>query len=101
MPPPRLRGRPGHTRSRDRQGAGMISFRPVTDDDYEYLYAMNKRTMQEHAEKTYGPWDETIARRIFAERWRPDTMRIVVIDGQDGGLLEVLPTETGVHLANI
>ena len=68
----------------------MISFRSVTDDDYEYLYALNKRTMQEHAEKMYGPWDEAIARRIFAERWHPESMRIVVIDGQDGGMLDRL-----------
>ena len=79
----------------------MISFRPVMGDDYEYLYAMNKLTMQEHAEKMYGPWDEAIARRIFAERWHPESMRIVVIDGRDGGMLEVIPDETGVHLANI
>lgn len=79
----------------------MISFRPVMDDDYEYLYAMNKLTMQEHAEKVYGPWDEAIARRIFAERWRPASMWIVVIDGQDGGVLEIVADETGVLLANI
>ena len=69
----------------------MISFRPVTDDDYEYLYVMNKQTMQEHAEKTYGPWDEGIARRIFAERWRPDTMRIVVIDGRTAAYWRCCP----------
>jgi GNAT superfamily N-acetyltransferase len=79
----------------------MISFRPVTDDDYEYVYALNKQTMQAHAERTYGPWNETIARQIFAERWRPESMQIVVIDGQDGGMLEVIPIETGIWLANI
>jgi ribosomal protein S18 acetylase RimI-like enzyme len=79
----------------------MISFRPVTDDDYEYLYALNERTMRDYAEQTYGPWDETVVRQIFAERWRPESMQIVVIDGQDGGMLEVRPTETGVQLQNI
>jgi ribosomal protein S18 acetylase RimI-like enzyme len=83
------------------ENGAMLSFRPVTDDDYEYLYALNKQTMQEHAEKIYGPWNEDVVRRIFAERWRPESTRIVVIDGQDGGMLEVLPTETGVHLENI
>ena len=79
----------------------MISFRPVTDDDYEYLYALNRQTMQAHAERTYGPWNETIARQIFAERWRPESIQIVVIDGQDGGMLEIIPSETGIWLANI
>jgi ribosomal protein S18 acetylase RimI-like enzyme len=79
----------------------MISFRPVTDDDYEYLYALNKRTMRDYAEQTYGPWNEAIARQIFAERWSPESTRIMVIDGQDGGMLEVIPGDTSVWLANI
>jgi ribosomal protein S18 acetylase RimI-like enzyme len=79
----------------------MLSFRPVTDDDYEYLYRLNEATMRAYAEQTYGPWDETVVRRIFAERWRPATTRIVLVNGQDGGMLEVLPTEAGLQLANI
>lgn len=78
-----------------------ISFRPATVDDYEYLYALNEATMRTYAEQTYGTWDEAINRRIFAERWRPETMQIVQIDGQDGGLLEVIPSDTVLHLANI
>jgi ribosomal protein S18 acetylase RimI-like enzyme len=79
----------------------ILSFRPATADDYEYLYRLNEATMREYAEQTYGPWDESVARRIFAERFRPVSTRIVVIDGRDVGMLEVLPTETGLQLANI
>jgi ribosomal protein S18 acetylase RimI-like enzyme len=78
-----------------------LSFRQATDDDYEYLYRLNEATMRTYAEQTYGPWDETLNRRIFAERFRPATTQILVVDGQDAGMLEVLPTETGIHLANI
>jgi ribosomal protein S18 acetylase RimI-like enzyme len=83
------------------RGDRTISFRPVTDDDYEYLYALNEATMRAYAEQTYGAWDEEVSRRIFAERWRPETIQIVLIDGQDGGMLEVIPSETGIWLANI
>jgi ribosomal protein S18 acetylase RimI-like enzyme len=79
----------------------ILTFRPATDDDYEYLSRLNEATMRTYAEQTYGPWDETIVRRIFAERWRPASTRIVVIDGQDAGMLEVLSGEAGVQLANI
>ena len=74
----------------------MLSLRSVTDDDYEYLYALNERTMRGYAEQTYGAWNEETARRIFAERWRPETIKIVQIDGQDGGMLEVMPIEAGI-----
>jgi ribosomal protein S18 acetylase RimI-like enzyme len=78
-----------------------LSFRPVTDDDYEYLYRLNEATMRTYAELTYGPWDEAVTRRIFAERWRPATTRIVQVNGHDAGMLELLPTEVGLQLANI
>jgi ribosomal protein S18 acetylase RimI-like enzyme len=78
-----------------------LALRPATVDDYEYLYRLNEATMRAYAEQTYGPWDEAVVRRIFAERWRPATIRILVIDGQDAGMLEVLPSEKGVQLANI
>jgi ribosomal protein S18 acetylase RimI-like enzyme len=79
----------------------MLSFRQVTDADYEPLYALNKATMQGYAEQTYGAWSEEIARRIFAERWRPETMRIVLVDGQDAGLLEVTESDEVVQINNI
>jgi ribosomal protein S18 acetylase RimI-like enzyme len=78
-----------------------LAFRPATPDDFEYLYRLNEATMRTYAEQTYGPWDETLVRRLFAERFRPASTRIVLIDGQDAGMLELLPIENGVQLANI
>jgi ribosomal protein S18 acetylase RimI-like enzyme len=78
-----------------------FDFRPATDADYEYLYRLNETTMRAHAEKTYGPWNEPLARQIFAERWRPASTRIVLVDGQDAGMLELLPADGSVNLANI
>lgn len=77
------------------------TFRPVTDADYEWLLRLGERTMRAYAEQTYGPWDEALVRRLFAERWRPAHSRIVVVDGQDVGRLELLPTERGVEVGSI
>ena len=57
--------------------------------------------MRAYAEQTYGAWDEDVARRIFAERWRPASMRIVVVGGRDAGMLEVLRSDGEHNLANI
>ncbi len=75
-----------------------LSFRPVTDDDYEYVYQLDKTTMRAYTEQAYGPWDDIVVRPIFAESWHPDTMRIVLVDGQDAGLLDVIPIETSINL---
>ncbi len=77
------------------------SFRPVTDADDEWLYRLNAATMRAYAEQTYGPWDEAIARRIFAERWERSAMKIVVVGGEDAGLFDVRPHADGVEVAQI
>jgi ribosomal protein S18 acetylase RimI-like enzyme len=78
-----------------------FTLRPATIDDREYLYRLNETTMRAYAEQTYGLWDETVARRIFDERFRPASIQIVVVDGHDAGMLEVVITDTRVILANI
>lgn len=78
-----------------------VSLRPATPDDSEYLCRLNEATIRPYAEQTYGPWDEAVARRIFAERFRPESTRIVVIDGRDAGMLDVRISERAVTLANI
>ena len=79
----------------------QLALRPATDDDYEWLYQLNKTTIRPYAEQTYGPWDDALARRLFAERSRPDTTQVVVVEGQDAGSIEIVPGDSNVYLANI
>jgi ribosomal protein S18 acetylase RimI-like enzyme len=79
----------------------MLSFRPVTDADYEYLYRLHEASMRCYVEQAYGPWDEALQRRIFAERWRPDRVRIVQVDGEDAGALELIPGPSRVQIEGI
>lgn len=78
-----------------------VELRPVTDDDADFLYRLNEAAMRVYAEQTFGQWDETVQRRIFAEGWSPATTRIVVVDGQDIGMLQVFRREAEVHLSNV
>lgn len=81
-----------------------LSFRPATDDDYEYMYALNKATMQAYVEQTFGAWDDDAMRRRFSEYFRPWATRILAIDGRDAGYLEVILEDEEyqeVHLSNI
>lgn len=78
-----------------------LSFRAVTDADYEYLYRLNEATIRPYAEQTYGPWDEAVVRRLVAECWHPASTRIIMVDGQDAGVLRVLPGDSDVELENI
>lgn len=79
----------------------QIAFRPATDADHEWLYQLNKETIRPYAEHVYGPWDEALARRLFAQHWHPDSTQIVTVNGRDAGMIDVQTGDTSVYLANI
>lgn len=76
------------------------SLRPATDNDYEFMYTVLKRTMRDYVEVIWG-WDERVQRRIHEIRWNPADNQIIVVDGQDVGRLSVDTYDDHVHLNNI
>src|SRR3954452_21429239 len=81
-----------------------LSFRQATDDDRDYLFRLKDASVRPYVEQTYGPWDEARQRRLFEEHIRPWATRIVLVDGREAGMMEILPEDAGsprVHLANI
>lgn len=81
-------------------GTLEICLRPATDADFEFLFGLNMVTMRVYAEQVYGPKDEATHRQFFRERFRPASIQIVVVDGQDAGMLQLEPASCGVGLIN-
>lgn len=65
-----------------------LILRPATQADGEALFQLLKATMKEYVAQTWG-WDEALQRAYFWDRFDPATDRIVVLDGQDIGVLTV------------
>jgi ribosomal protein S18 acetylase RimI-like enzyme len=78
-----------------------ISLRQATDADFAFLFDLNMATIRVYAEQVYGPQDEATHLRFFRERFRPSSIQVVVIDGQDAGMLQVEPAACTVSLVNI
>lgn len=76
------------------------SLRPATDEDYEFMYTVSKRTMREYVEAIWG-WDERMQRRMHEVSWNPDHYQVIVVDGQDAGRLSVDAYDTYLYLNNI
>lgn len=62
------------------------ALRPATDGDYDFLYALHCATIREAVEATWG-WDDAFQEAFFRERWDPAARQVVVVDGQDVGVL--------------
>ena len=65
------------------------ALRPVTEDDYDWLWALKQRTMRGYVEATWGAWDEGVQEIFFRQGFFPEKLQIIVAEGRDAGLLEV------------
>ena len=65
----------------------MLTLRPTTDSDLEFLAALRRATMWEHFENSGLPVDETGQRNRVLYRF--DCARIITMSGEDIGLLKV------------
>ena len=78
----------------------QIPTRTATSDDYEFLWQLLKATMQDYVDQTWG-WDEVWQQTYFRENFDPGENQIVVLNGQDIGVVAVKQTETAVFLSRI
>ncbi len=74
--------------------------RPATNEDYEFMYTVSKRTMREYVEAIWG-WDERTQRRMHHVSWNPGNYQVIVVDGHDAGRLSVDTYDTYLYLNNI
>lgn len=78
----------------------MYRLRPVTDADYDFIYALNSQTMRPYVEPIWG-WDEALQREAFERRWNPDNQQIIIVDERDAGRVTLNETPELIYIAQI
>jgi ribosomal protein S18 acetylase RimI-like enzyme len=86
--------------SRDRMDASGIELRAARQEDAGFLYGLLKATMQEYVAQIWG-WEEEWQQAYFQEHFDPSQERIVVLEGQDIGVLATEEREDELFLAKI
>lgn len=74
--------------------------RPASEADYEFLQALHGRTIKPYVVATWG-WDDADQARRFRENFDPLHEQIVVVDGQDTGVLARELSAERLFLANL
>ena len=75
-----------------------IAFRPTTQVDEAFAYRVRETTMRDYVMETWGVWNADEARAQINEDIRSLKSKIIVIDGQDAGVLRVDEFDTHVHV---
>jgi GNAT superfamily N-acetyltransferase len=76
------------------------SLRLATDSDYTFLYELHIATVRPYVEQTWG-WDDTLQATMFGDGFALSKLQVIVVDGQDAGVLQTEQRPDEVFLANI
>ncbi|ACB77429.1 GNAT family N-acetyltransferase [Opitutus terrae] len=79
----------------------QFTLRPATAGDYAWLWELKRLTMRAYVEQTWGLWDEAAQEAFFRRSYRSDTVQLVLVNGQNAGLLHVERERSDLFLANI
>lgn len=78
-----------------------VTYRAVTDADYEFLYQLHVAAMRALVEDAYGLWDEAWQQAYFRKYYDPEHMQIIQNDGVDVGVLYLQERTEELFIANI
>ena len=78
-----------------------FTFRPAAESDYAWLWALKRLTMRTYVENMWGGWDDAAQEDFFRRNFVPATVRVIVVDGRDVGLLHVEREIEALFLANL
>lgn len=70
----------------------QISFRPIKNEDYEFLWRLHNAALKEYVTKTWG-WNEELQRYLFKQNFSLENGEIIVVEGKDAGFLDVREKE--------
>ena len=76
------------------------ALRPVTEQDYDFLYDLHKVAMRDYIEPIWG-WHEEWQQEYFRRKFEPQRRRIIQVDGRDAGVLVVEWREDEIYLGLI
>jgi ribosomal protein S18 acetylase RimI-like enzyme len=77
-----------------------ITLRAATSEDFLFARNLYYETMREVTERLFG-WDQAREDRKFAEQFRIDEVKIIVLDGQDVGWLQTQVDDAIITLGQL
>lgn len=78
-----------------------VTLRAATAGVAAFLYGLHRAAMQAYVVQTWGQWDEAWQAQYFQQRYVPSACQVIVLDGQDIGVISVMWRDTDDFLANI
>lgn len=79
----------------------MITYRPATQADFDFLFSLHKSAMQRYVEETFGAWDDRWQLDYFRKHFALAALRIILYQDQAVGALWVEDRTEELFLVSI
>lgn len=79
----------------------MLTYRPATDADLDFLYELYKAAMMTYLVDAFGPWDEDRQRAEYRKCFNAAEVRVIQWDGVDAGAVHVQERAEELFIAAI
>ncbi len=76
-----------------------ITFTQATANDFEYFYALRKRTMYEHFINAGKGWDDKEERGNHTNSFNSETLRFIYLGGKRIGCIDVAPKGSNLRIS--
>jgi ribosomal protein S18 acetylase RimI-like enzyme len=78
-----------------------VTLRAATFDDADFLFHLHRAAMQTYVAQTWGTWDEEWQLQHFGQHFDPSVCQIIMLHGQDIGVISVVRQVNGIFLSNL
>lgn len=79
----------------------MYQLRPATATDYDFIYKVNEIDNKDYVIKLYGKWNEEFQKEFFKNKFQPEGIHIINVDGIDAGFMEIIYKENEIYIEEL
>jgi len=79
----------------------MYSLKFVTQEDYDFIYNLNKTNMEDYVIETWGNWNEDFQRDFFSRYLQTLEFQIIVIKDKDVGIVAFSRNKISINIDEI
>lgn len=78
-----------------------VSLAPASARDLDFCFDVTETVMRSYVEQTWGEWNSASERGKYKARFSPARYRLVEVDGERAGIVEVEHREDHLRLATL
>lgn len=78
-----------------------LAFRPATEADRDWLWAVKCAGLRPYVEQTFGAWNESVQRERFDASFAAEEIQVIAHDGREVGYTAVRVVPDTLHLLNV